>query len=137
MDHSNRTVGIEQVSQDYLEPIFRLAHSGLSPHDISSALNIDIEVVHQTIALDPMHRAGGIQQLKSQELQPPHEDTLPDIIYSYKHHTGQLHRINLVTGERSEFQMPPYTFKGECCLSEVPGGGLLITGGGYPTSVSE
>jgi hypothetical protein len=58
-------------------------------------------------------------------------------IYSYKIDTDQLHRTNLVTGEPSSHRVLSYTFKRYCCWSEVPGGSLLITGGGHPTPVKE
>jgi hypothetical protein len=61
----------------------------------------------------------------------PHEVTLPTFIYSYMKKTDQLHRTSL-TGEQSSHRVPSYTFKQGCCWSEVPGGSLLITGGGYP-----
>jgi hypothetical protein len=57
---------------------------------------------------------------------------VPTFIYSYKLDTDQLHRTNLVTGEHSSHRVPSYTFKYGCCWSEVPGGSLFITGGGYP-----
>jgi hypothetical protein len=62
---------------------------------------------------------------------------VPTFIYSYKQGTDQLHRTNLVTGEYSRLRVPSYTFKYGCCWSEVPGGSLLITGGGYPDAVGE
>jgi hypothetical protein len=61
-----------------------------------------------------------------------YEDTLPAFIYSYKYYTDQLHRTSLVTGKQSSHRVPSYTFKQGCYWSEVPGGSLLITGGGYP-----
>jgi hypothetical protein len=57
---------------------------------------------------------------------------VPTFIYSYKNMSDQLHRTSLVTGKRSSHRVPSYTFKDGCCWSEVPGGSLLITGGGYP-----
>jgi hypothetical protein len=77
-----------------------------------------------------------LNQLKTQDLETLqiHDDTLPTFIYSYD--TDRLHRTNLVTGEQSSHQVPGYQFKSGCCWSEVPGGSLLITGGGYP-AVSE
>jgi hypothetical protein len=60
----------------------------------------------------------------------------PTFIYSYTFNTDQLHRTNLVTGEQSNHQVPSYTFNRGCCWSEMPGGSLLITGGGW-TAVSE
>jgi hypothetical protein len=56
---------------------------------------------------------------------------VPTFIYSYN--IDQLHRTSLVTRERSSHRVPSYTFKSCCCWSEVPGGSLLITGGGFPT----
>jgi hypothetical protein len=58
---------------------------------------------------------------------------VPTFIYSYLQSTDQLHRANLVTGELSCHRVPSHTFKMFCYWSEVPGGSLLITGGGYPT----
>jgi hypothetical protein len=57
---------------------------------------------------------------------------VPTFIYSY-----EGHRTSLVTGKRSSYRVPSYEFKGGCCWSEVPGGSLLITGGGFPTAVRE
>jgi hypothetical protein len=61
-----------------------------------------------------------------------HQDTLLAFIYSYRENTDQLHRTSLVTGEQSCHHIPSYRFKINCCWSEVPGGSLLITGGGNP-----
>jgi hypothetical protein len=58
-----------------------------------------------------------------------HSD-VPTFIYSYEEATDQLPRTSLVTGEHSSHRVPSYTFKFGCCWSEVPGGSLLITGGG-------
>jgi hypothetical protein len=61
----------------------------------------------------------------------PHE--VPTFIYSYKCDTGQLHRTNLVTGEHSSHSVPSHKFIWGCCWHEVPGGNLLLTGGGWPS----
>jgi hypothetical protein len=66
-----------------------------------------------------------------------HVVTLPTFIYSYNKGTDQLHWTSLVTGEQSSHQMPSYFFKYGCIWSELPGGGLLITGGGFETAVRE
>jgi hypothetical protein len=71
------------------------------------------------------------------EVEQVSQDTLeafyqvPTFIYSYEKYTDQLHRTSLVTGEHSNHRVPSYEFKHYCCWSEVPGGSLLITGGGY------
>jgi hypothetical protein len=57
---------------------------------------------------------------------------VPSFIYSYGKNTDQLYRTSLVTREHSSLQVPSYTFTYGCCWSEVPGGSLLITGGGIP-----
>jgi hypothetical protein len=62
---------------------------------------------------------------------------VPTFIYGYQYDTDQLHRTSLVTGEHSSHRVPSHTFKYGCCWSEVPGGSLLITGGGYPVAVRE
>jgi hypothetical protein len=62
---------------------------------------------------------------------------VPSFIYSYNQNTDQLHRTNLLTGERSSHRVPSYTFKDWCCWSELTGGSLLITGGGFPIAVRE
>jgi hypothetical protein len=153
--HENSTDGNEQVSQDRLEALFKLAHSGSSPDAISFSLKIDIETVQQAIANDPKQRTRVVQSIKERSeeyseeqsqkaeanalnraeisLQDTRETlhivTLPTFIYSYEELTGQLHRTSLVTGEQSSHQVPSYTFKACCCWSEVSGGSLLITGG--------
>jgi hypothetical protein len=69
---------------------------------------------------------------ETKHLLQDHQDTVPTFIYSYKENTDQLHRTSLVTGEQSSHHVPSYIFKIGCCWSEVPGGSLLITGGGNP-----
>jgi hypothetical protein len=70
----------------------------------------------------------GAEQVSQDTLEALYHD-VPTFIYSCKTNTGQLHRTNLVTGEHSSHRVASHTFKRGCCWSEVPGGGLLITGG--------
>jgi hypothetical protein len=72
----------------------------------------------------------GAEQVSQDTLEAFYQ--VPTFIYSYEIDTDKLHRTSLVTGERYSHRVPSYTFKDWCCWSEVPGGGLLITGGGYP-----
>jgi hypothetical protein len=60
------------------------------------------------------------------------EELRPTSIYSYKDGTDQLYSIDLATGKTSLHRVPSYQFKESCCWSELPGGSLLITGGGDP-----
>jgi hypothetical protein len=79
--------------------------------------------------LNENHTAGA-EQVSQDTLEALYQ--VPTFIYSYKYNTDQLHRTSLVTGEHSNHRVPSYPFKYGCCLSEVPGGSLLITGGGSP-----
>jgi hypothetical protein len=129
MHNEGRAAGIEQVSHDQVEAILKLASTGLSPEGISLALQIDTEVVQHVIADHPGHGSGVVHQMEAKAPQQ-HEDTFPTFIYSYEGDTDQLHRTNLVTGEQTIHQVPSFRFKNSCCWNELPGGSLLITGGG-------
>jgi hypothetical protein len=82
-----------------------------------------------------MHHATVLQDTKEAlyPLQLPqlHQDSITTFIYSYKLYTDQLQRTSILTREQSIHHIPSYKFK-EGYLSEVPGGSLLITGGGNP-----
>jgi hypothetical protein len=71
----------EQVSQDHLQAILKLTHSGLTPEDISFAIKIEIETVNRIITLDLMHRERVVQPLNT-------------FICSYTYDTGYQHRTN-------------------------------------------
>jgi hypothetical protein len=79
-----------------------------------------------------MHKThtAGAEQITQDTLEAFYQ--VPTNIYSYERDTDQLHRTSLVTGDYSSHPVPSYTFKGGCYWTEVPGGSLLITGGGYP-----
>jgi hypothetical protein len=175
MHSEKHTEGDEQVSQDTLEAVCKLTHSGSSPEDISLALDLNVQTVIQVIArgdFEALHKdldqegnqckqAQLAQEAMLQRLQAQSEKTqvnalqrnlaetsmkdtketlyheVPPFIYSYEQSTDQLHRTSIATGEHSIHRVPSYTFKASCCWSEVPGGSLLITGGGYPVAVRE
>jgi hypothetical protein len=65
------------------------------------------------------------------------EDSLPTFIYTRSYDFDQLWRTNLVTGTQSCYRTPSYEFKHGCVLSELPGGCLLVTGGGWPEASRE
>jgi hypothetical protein len=60
---------------------------------------------------------------------PQHSHT-PTFFYCCERWSNKLRRVNLLTGEQSKHRVPHYQFKYFCCWSELPGGSLLITGGG-------
>jgi hypothetical protein len=160
MQSENFTLGAEQVSQDTLEAICKLALSGSTPEAISSALDLNAQTVIQVIVrgdfwskdLDRIQCKQAQLALEA-KLQAQSENTqanalnkdlaeiplldtrealyheVPTFIYSYKYNTDQLYRTNLNTGEHSSHLVPSYSFKWMSSWSEVPGGGLLFTGG--------
>jgi hypothetical protein len=75
-----------------------------------------------------------VDQLVAQsELQGMEQDDLDahtTSFYSYEQTTDKLYETSLVTGETSCHRIPSYTFKKNCCWSELPGWSLFITGGG-------
>jgi hypothetical protein len=64
MDNEGQIAGAEQVSQDQLETILKLAYNGLSPDAICSLLKLNAQMVQQIIvANDPMHMARVVQSI--------------------------------------------------------------------------
>jgi hypothetical protein len=72
-----------------------------------------------------------------EETKQPTPQYSPTFFYSCQDNTNQLHRVNLLTGEQSKHEVPHYQFKGGCRWSELPGGSLLITGGGSRDAVRD
>jgi hypothetical protein len=56
----------------------------------------------------------------------------PKFIYCCHYDTDQLLKTNLFTRELSSHRAPGYQFKQHSTWSELPGGSLLVTGGGAP-----
>jgi hypothetical protein len=69
MENENQTACVEKLSQDRLDAILGLAHSGSSPDSISFALKIDIERVQQVIANDPMHMTRVVQSILERSME--------------------------------------------------------------------
>jgi hypothetical protein len=61
-------------------------------------------------------------------LKPQH---IPTFLYCCRNNHNMLIRVNLLTGEQSYHKVHSYRFRTGCRWSELPGGSLLITGGGY------
>jgi hypothetical protein len=62
-----------------------------------------------------------------------HDSTTPKFLYCCQNFLNTLHRVNIFTEEQSFHKVPNHWFKDFCRWSELPGGSLLITGGGrYP-----
>jgi hypothetical protein len=139
MHSEHLTAVAEQVSQDALEAILKLTLSGSSPEAISLALDLELQTVIQVIAKGDFGSKNLDQEWSqckqvplAQEAMLQTQSEVPTFIYSYLYDTDQLHRANLVTGEHSVYRVPSNTFKEVCFCSEVLGGSVLITGGGYP-----
>jgi hypothetical protein len=137
MDNARATSHGEEHPEYLLEAIHKLIQAGTSHQRICSVLGLKLEEVQHLLAMD--HSQGSkltesikesIYCPKSPQAPQLHEDILPTFTYSYRFDSDQLHWTNLVTGEHSSHRVPSYRFKVGCCWSEVPGGSLLITGGG-------
>jgi hypothetical protein len=89
------------------------------------------QVIQDTLEANALNRDLAKTALQDAREALYHLLEVPTFIYSYEEYTDQLHRTSLVTGEHSSHRVPSYNFKGGCCWSEVPGGSLLITGGGW------
>jgi hypothetical protein len=62
-------------------------------------------------------------------LKPQH---IPTFHYCFRNDDNMLIRVNLLTGEQSYHKVHSYRLRTGCRWSELPGGSLLITGGGSP-----
>jgi hypothetical protein len=112
-----------QFPQPLLESLHQLAQAGSSPQTISLALGLKLEVVEKELGSYPRQITKSISQS---------ELLKHSFIYSYSQGKDTLMRTNLITAEDSCFRVPSSQFKSGCCWSELPGGSLLITGGGWP-----
>jgi hypothetical protein len=74
---------------------------------------------------------------ETKESEPPKPQHTPTFLYSLKANTNQLERVNLLTGEESKHEVSHYLFNDGCRWSKLPGGSLLITGGGSRDAVSD
>jgi hypothetical protein len=64
MNSENQIAGIEQVSQQTIEAVLKLAQTGSSPEAISFFFGLDAQMIHHFIANDPLHRARMVQSIK-------------------------------------------------------------------------
>jgi hypothetical protein len=157
------------ISPDELSSIFDMKQRGLSLELISQEFDVELEVLKQflpqvtkkavqTHALADQGKGPYDISLGERAYTPgspcksksPHttteetkhpQPTTPHhtFLYSFQDNTNQLHRVNLLTGEKSSHKVPHYQFKRDCRWSELPGGSLLFTGGfvDYRTSVRD
>jgi hypothetical protein len=66
----------------------------------------------------------------------PEPQHTPTFFYSCEFNTNKLRRVNLLTRKQSFHKVPSYQFRYGRCWSELPGGSLLLTGGG-PSDVTK
>lgn len=59
----------------------------------------------------------------------------PQYIYSYMYDTNKLYRTDLLTAEETVHHLEAYRLSLGCCLTELPAGPLLVTGGGPSSEV--
>jgi hypothetical protein len=76
-----------------------------------------------------------VAEAKAKALRQDEQEPLPRYIYGYEERTNNMNRTDLLTGVQSFHEVASYEFKPGCCWSELPGGSLLITGGGPSAEV--
>jgi hypothetical protein len=120
---------------------------GLSLEQITQETGVELEVLKQflpkvigvtveTHKLTERSASTMIEETKvPQKLQPTQSlpnlqhSHIPTFFYNCNFCTNKLCRVNIFTGEKSRLEVPSYQFKGSCCLSQLSGTTLLITGG--------
>jgi hypothetical protein len=103
----------------------------ISAMELTSKASDPAPVSHRT---PPTEEAK--QPQSPQPTQTIPQDT-PTFLYSCDCISNWLHRINLLTGGLSKFKVPGYQFTDGCRWCELPGGSLLITGGGGVPAVRD
>jgi hypothetical protein len=113
------------LSPEVLSNIFDIKQRGQSLELISQEIDVELEVLKQFL---PRAIKKTVETHILAE-QGPTKTTTPTFLYYCRLETNQLHRVNLITGERSCDEVPNYQFRYGCRWSELPGGSLLFTGG--------
>jgi lambda repressor-like predicted transcriptional regulator len=116
------------LSPGDLSIIFTLRQEGSSLEQINQEFGVELEVLKQFLT-DPTTT----EETKEppQPTKPQHSH-MPTFLYSCEQDTNKLHRVNLLTGEKTCYAVPNFKVKSACRWSELPEGSLLITGGGFP-----
>jgi hypothetical protein len=130
--------------------IFLMTQRGLSLEQISQETGVELEVLkyflpdvleetvetHAQIDRSPPTTTEDTKEphkpLRSKTLFKPQPSHTPTYFYSCRRDTNQLHMVNLLTGEKTCLKVLNYQFNKSSRWSELPGGSLLITGGGDP-----
>jgi hypothetical protein len=125
--------------------IFHMKQRGLSLEQITQESGVELEILLQFLpevtfenhALADRSPYTTNEETKetpqpTETLPRPHHCHIPTFYYCCQEDTNKLLRVNLLTGEETCHRVPSYQFKYYCRWSELPGGNLLITGGGSP-----
>jgi hypothetical protein len=120
------------LTDEKLSPIFHMKPRGSSLDQISQGVEEELRVLKQSLPQDtpatddyPTYSHFG-SSIPEEFIEPA--QVSPLFFYSFKQHTGQLCRTNLLTGEQSCLLVPALQYKLNCRWSEFDGM-LLITGG--------
>jgi hypothetical protein len=116
-----------------------LADQGKGLYEISRLLGVSERAVLAYTLGSPDDCKTYTPPTTTEESKSPHKPQAPKtlprpqhshaFLYSCEQKTNKLQRVNLLTGELSYLKVPDYEFKEGCKWSELPGGGILITGG--------
>jgi lambda repressor-like predicted transcriptional regulator len=105
--------------------IFDMKQRGLSLEQINQETDVELETLRQFLTDSQETPPTTTEETKL----PPNPQHTPTFFYSCQEDTNQLCRVNLLTGEQSEYEAPNYQLNYYCRWSELPEGSLLLTGG--------
>jgi hypothetical protein len=123
--------------------IFEMTQRGLSLEMINLETGVALEVLKQflpEVTVETHLLADSTPPRITEEAKVPSQrpKTLPNPQYSHtpflyycEYDTSKVHKCNLLTGKQTSYEVRYWPFKEGCRWSELPGGSLLITGGGF------
>jgi hypothetical protein len=128
------------LTAEQLSLILHMKQEGHSLEQISQEVQVALEVLNQflpqnsqktdkTSVTEPAESNPILFDWSNVEDYKEPSESHPHFIYCCRYGSGQLLRTNLLTGEQSCHQVPTDQFKFGCRWNELPGGGLLVTGG--------
>jgi hypothetical protein len=137
-----RGLTLEQISQecDVALEVLKLFLPEVIPETVATQIDVDQGPYEISRLLGVRERAVlaytldckiNLPLTTTEETKHP-QPTKPHHTFLYSCYKNQLHRVNLLTGEQFEHEVPHYWFKSNFGWSELPGGSLLITGGSGP-----
>jgi lambda repressor-like predicted transcriptional regulator len=137
---------VKGIPPKEVDIIFHMKQQGLGLEQISQEVGVELDVlklflpqvIEETVhALADRSPPTTTEETKEPDKpQPtkalPTPQYIPTHFYCCQKGTNKLHRVDLLSGDKTYYEVPSYLFKWGCQWSDLHGRGLLITGGGNP-----